>query len=463
MNAAKTKRISKDFTQGPLLPQILMFALPLIATSVLQRLFNTADAVMVGSFCGTPEECETALAAVGSCGSLIDLIVSLFMGLAVGAGICVAHDIGAKLFHDVSRVVHTAVIAAGVCGIFVMLFGLLMARPLLAAMGTGNGDTAVLDQAVLYMQAYFCGIPASLLYNYCAAMLRSSGDSTHPMIFLTVAGVVNVLLNGVTVIGFGMGAMGVGLATAVSQWVACIWILLFMIRSDGPCKLELKKLRVDRKKLRRIILLGIPAGIQGSLFSVSNVLIQSSMNSFGKVIVAGNTAASNLEGYIYATQNALYHTALTFVGQNVGARKFDRLKKCILWCVIVVTVIGLFFGLTAYIFGETLLSIFAPDNEAVVQAGLRKLAITGLTQFLCGLMEVGCGIMRGLGNSVTPMIVSLVGSCVLRVVWIYTVFALYPSPETLYISYPVTWIITASTHYLFCFAALRKKQRMATV
>ena len=165
MNAAKTKRISKDFTQGPLLPQILMFALPLIATSVLQRLFNTADAVMVGSFCGTPEECETALAAVGSCGSLIDLIVSLFMGLAVGAGICVAHDIGAKLFHDVSRVVHTAVIAAGVCGIFVMLFGLLMARPLLAAMGTGNGDTAVLDQAVLYMQAYFCGIPASLLYN----------------------------------------------------------------------------------------------------------------------------------------------------------------------------------------------------------------------------------------------------------------------------------------------------------
>ncbi len=463
MNTAKAKRLSRDFTQGPILSQILMFALPLIATSVLQRLFNTADAVMVGSFSGTPEECETALAAVGSCGSLIDLVVSLFMGLAVGAGICVAHDIGAKLYGDVSRVVHTAVIAASVCGVAVMIFGLLMARPLLMLMGTGNGDAAVLDQAVMYMQAYFCGIPASLVYNYCASMLRSSGDSSHPMIFLTVAGLVNVLLNLVTVVGLGWGAMGVGVATAVSQWVACIWVLLFMLRTEGPCKLELGKLRVDRKKLRRIILLGIPAGIQGSLFSVSNVLIQSSMNTFGKVVVAGNTAASNLEGYIYATQNALYHTALTFVGQNVGARKFDRLKKCILWCVVVVTVVGLFFGLLAYIFGETLLGIFAPDNEAVVQAGLRKLAITGLTQFLCGLMEVGCGVLRGLGNSVTPMIVSLIGSCVLRVVWVYTVFVLYPSPETLYLSYPVTWIITASVHYLFCGITLRKKRRLAEV
>ena len=459
LTATKRTRTTTDFTSGAILPQILLFALPLMATAVLQRLFNTADTIMVGRFSGTPEECETALAAVGSCGSLIDLLVGLFMGLAVGAGVCVAHDIGAKHFKDVSRVVHTSVIAACVCGLFVCAFGCIMARPLLVLMGTGNGDQAVLDQAVLYMRAYFLGIPASLLYNYCAAMLRSSGDTVRPMIFLTIAGAMNVVFNFIMVVGLGLGALGVGLATAISNWIACALIVIFMFRTSGPCKLELKALRVDRIKLRKIVLLGIPAGIQGSLFAISNVMIQSSMNSFGKVVIAGNTSASNLEAYVYITQNALYQTALTLVGQNVGARKFDRLKKCILWCTLVVTVIGATMGLAIYVFGKQLISIFAPGNDAVIAAGIKKLSITGVTQFICGLMEVGCGVMRGLGKSITPMFVSLIGSCALRLVWVWTVFAMFPSPEILYISYPITWILTASAHYVCCFITLRKRLR----
>ena len=462
MTATKTKRATKDFTKGPILSQILIFALPLMATSVLQRLFNTADTIMVGRFSGTPAECENALAAVGSCGSLIDLIVGLFMGLAVGAGVCVAHDIGAKHYKEVSKVVHTSVIAACVCGIAVSIFGFCMARPLLTLMGTGNGDQEVLNQAVLYIRAYFLGIPASLIYNYCAAMLRSSGDTIHPMIYLTIAGAVNVVFNFVTVVGLHMGAMGVGLATAISNWIACFLVVAFLMRTDGPCKLELKKLKVDGKKLRKIIFLGIPAGIQGSLFAVSNVMIQSSMNSFGKVVIAGNTSASNLEAYIYITQNALYQTALTFVGQNVGARKFDRLKRCIVWCTVSVTVIGVALGAGVYLFGHSLVGIFAPGNEAVIAAGIKKLSITGITQFLCGLMEVGCGVMRGLGKSITPMFVSLIGSCALRLIWVWTVFTWYPTPETLYISYPITWIITASTHYICCIITLRRRLRQET-
>lgn len=457
MTATKKRVDMRDLTKGPILSQILMFALPLIATSVLQLMFNTADIVVVGRFGGeTPEECANALAAVGSCGSLINLIITLFMGLAVGAGVCVAHDMGAKHYKDVTKVVHTAVLAASVCGVFVAVFGFLMTPTFLAWMGTNE---AVMDQAILYMRAYFCGVPASMIYNYCAAMLRSTGDTVRPLTFLSVSGVVNVGLNLVMVLVFHLGAMGVGIATAASNWTSCILILLFMLRTDGPCHLELSKLRIDKKKLKKIIFLGLPAGIQGSLFSVSNVLIQSSMNSLGEIVVAGNTAAANLEGYVYATQNALYQTALTFVGQNVGARKYERLKKCVLWCVLVVTLVGLFFGTGMYLFGHQLLGIFAPGNEVVIAAGLKKLSITCVTHFLCGIMEVGCGIMRGLGKSICPMIVSLIGSCALRVVWVYTAFALYPTAETLYISYPVTWILTASAHYIFCFINLRKLKK----
>ncbi len=450
----------RDLTEGALLPKIILFALPLIATAVLQLLFNTADTVVVGRWGGsTPDECETALAAVGSCGSLTNLIVNLFMGLAVGAGVCVAHDVGAKRYDDVSRVVHTSVLASLVCGVIVTAVGLVMAPTLLTLMNT---SPEVLDEAVPYMRAYFLGMPASMLYNYCASMLRSTGETTRPLVFLSVAGVVNVLLNLFMVIVLQAGAMGVGVATAASQWVSCFLILRYMSRTDGPCKLEWKKLRVDPDKLRKIVTLGLPAGIQGTLFSLSNVLIQSSINSFGRVVVAGNTAGSNIDGYIYATQNALYHAALTFVGQNLGARKFNRVRKSILCCVAVVAVVGVTVGGATVLFGDALLRIFAPEGGAVVEAGMIRLSIMGATYFLCGLMEVGCGALRGLGKSILPMMISLFGTCVMRLGWIYTVFAAIPTLQCLYISYPISWAAAAALHYLFSFLTLRKlKKRYA--
>ncbi len=452
----KTAEI-KDFTTGPILSQIIRFCLPLIATSVLQLAFNTADIVVVGRWGGdTPEACEVALAAVGSCGSLIHLIVNLFMGLSIGAGVSVAHDIGAKDYKSVSKVVHTSVMLASICGVGCMVIGLLFSNPMLRWMKT---DPAVLSEATKYMRAYFCGIPACMVYNYCAAMLRSTGDSVRPMLFLTTGGIANVLFNLVAVLIFDMGAMGVGAATAVSQWVACVLVVMYMCRVEGPCRLNRRELHMDRKKAKRILLLGLPAGIQSSLFSISNVLIQSSVNSFGKAVVAGRTAANNLEGYIYNTQNALYHTTLTFVGQNAGARNYERLKKSAFWCVTVVAAIGFVMGAAVFIFGRPLLGIFAPDNPAVVEAGMTVLRIMGLTYFMCGVMEVGGGVMRGLGYSITPTVVSLLGSCAFRVVWIYTVFALVPTPEVLYISYPVTWVITASAHYLCGFVVLRKMKK----
>ena len=456
MTKAVTRK-PRDFTEGPILSRIILFALPLIATAILQHLFNTADTVVVGRWGGdTPEESSIALAAVGSCGSLINLIVNLFFGLSVGAGVCVAHDIGARQYRDVSRVVHTSVVASLVCGIFVTVFGLIAARPLLVLMNT---DPTVLDQAVPYMRAYFLGMPANMLYNYCASMLRSSGDTTRPLAFLSVAGVVNVGLNLVMVIVFRTGAMGVGIATAASQWVACALTVLYMMRYDGPCKIDFRKLRVDPQKLKKIIAIGIPAGLQGTLFSFSNVLIQSSINSFGPVAVAGNTAASNIENYIYSTQNALYQTAMTFVGQNAGAHKFDRVKRSIVASSCVVVAVGLSVGGVILCFGKPLLGIFAPGNNAVIEVGMSRLAVFCTTYFICGLMEVGCGSMRGLGRSVAPMLVALMGSCVFRVVWIYTVFAAFPSMFVLYLSYPFSWSVTAAVHYTMCIMTLRRQRR----
>lgn len=453
----KAKQLKSDLTEGPLLSKIILFSLPLIATAVLQLLFNTADIVVVGRWGGsTPEECEVALAAVGSCGSLANLIVQLFMGLSVGAGVCVAHEIGAKRQGELESVVHTSVIVALVSGFLVTVFGLIAARPLLILMKT---DPEVLDEAVLYMRAYFCGMPASMVYNYCAAMLRSAGDTVRPLRFLSVAGVVNVIFNLVMVLIFQTGALGVGIATAVSQWVSCILIIRFMRKTDGPCHLEWSSLHVDRKKLRKILYIGLPAGIQGSLFALSNVLIQSSINSFGKVVVAGNTAASNLDAYIYATQNSMYHAALTFVGQNVGARKYDRVRKSIVYSVLVVTAVGLSVGLVMYVFGEPLLGIYAPHNPEVIAAGMTRLGILGLSYFLCGLMEVGSGVMRGFGKSIAPMIVSLLGSCVFRIAWIYTIFEMNPTLTMLYISYPISWIVTGAVHFLFCFVTLQRRVR----
>lgn len=450
MTAIKRK---PDLTQGPLLSKILLFVLPLIATSVLQLLFNTADTIVVGRWGGaTPEECETALAAVGSCGSLTSLLTNLFIGLSVGAGVCVAHGIGARHYDEVEKAVHTAIITALVSGAVVTVVGLVFAPVFLEMMQT---EKEVLNEAVPYMRAYFCGMPAAMLYNYCAAILRSYGDTTRPLVFLSIAGVVNVGLNLVMVLVFRTGAMGVGIATAASQWVSCALIVWYMLHIDGPCRLDPKKLRADRKMLRKIIFVGLPAGVQSTLFSISNVQIQSSINSLGKVVVAGNAAAANLESYVYVIQNSLYHAALTFVGQNMGAKRLDRVKKSIFYCVAVVTVFGAVSGGLVYLFGKPLLSVYIPDNVSAIRAGITRLSIISISYFLCGIMEVGSGVMRGFGRSIAPMIVSLIGSCVFRVVWVLTVFESFRTLESLYVSYPISWIMTGFVHFVCCFLAYR--------
>ena len=473
----RTKR-ERNLTTGALFPQILLFALPLIATSVLQLMFNTADTIVVGRWGSTD-----ALAAVGSCASLINLCVNLFFGLAAGAGICVAHDIGAGHEEEVSKTVHTSVVLSLISGAIVTVIGLLFSGTFLSLMGT---DDSILDEATAYMRVYFLGMPANMLYNYCAAILRSKGDTVRPLIFLSTAGVVNVIFNLIAVIVLDWGAVGVGAATAISQWVSCALIVIYMTRMTGVCRIELKKLRADPHSLKRILRIGIPTGIQSSLFSIANVLIQSALNSLEVVaIVSGNTAASSIDSYIYATQNSLYHAALTFVAQNRGARNISRIKKSILLCALTVVLVGILVGSVVYMLAEPLLSFYVPDNaeniDVVVSAGRARLLVMAATYFLCGLMEVGTGAIRGLGRSFLPMIVSLIGSCALRIVWIYTVFAFTPVPDgfhfsfsqglsddvnvalfrlfILYLSYPVTWAITASVHFLCTAIEIRKFRR----
>ncbi len=441
-----------DMTEGPLLGKIIRYSIPLIATGMLQLLYNATDMIVVGQFAPNG---EAALGAVGSCGALINLIVNMFMGLAVGAGVCVAHDYGARRFEDVRRTVHTAVPTAAILGVIVSVIGFVLAKPLLELTGVqGN----VLNEAVPYMQAYMVGMPASMVYNYCATMLRSKGDTKHPLIFLSISGIANVLLNLVMVIMFKMGAVGVGIATAVSTWLSMIMIIVFMVRSRGSMQLEWKRIRFHKDKLLAMLRFGIPAGLQGCVFSLSNVVVQSSVNMLDAgrdFVVAGNAAAANIDGFIYTAMNSIYHATLTFVGQNLGAKKFDRIKRIIGVCSATVGVIGVVMSAAAVIFGPALLSLYAPGNERAIAFGMQRMVIVSATYFLCGFMEVGCGVMRGLGNSVVPMIVSIAGTCGVRIMWVYTMFAAVQTAEMLYISYPLSWLLTAVAHYVCSFIYLR--------
>ncbi|MBE6602560.1 MAG: MATE family efflux transporter [Ruminococcaceae bacterium] len=457
--ATLTKK-QKDFTSGPMFSKMILFTLPVIATSVLQLLFNTADTFVVGNWGGaTPEAREAALAAVGSCGSLTSLLTGLFLGLSVGAGVTVAHAIGAKNEREIGKTVHTSVVISLICGIVVSVFGIIFARPLLSLMGT---PPTVLDEAAPYMRACFCGMTANMLYNYCAAILRSTGNTMGPLFFLSVAGVVNVGLNLVMVLVFHMGALGVGIATAASHWVSCILVVTYMMRMDGPCKIEPRKLCISKPQLRKMILIGLPAGIQSTLFAISNVTIQASINSFhSNAVIAGNTAASNLDSYVYFAQNGLYHTALTFVGQNLGANKYERVKKAIIYALLCVCVVGILLGTTVFLFGRPLLSIFN-DSPAVVDAGMVRLTYLCLPYFLCGAMEVGSGTLRGLGKSMTSMIISLIGACFLRLLYLATVFKMLHTTRVLYLSYPLSWILTTIALFLFVFIELRRWKRTMT-
>jgi len=437
-------------TQGALLPQILVFALPLILSGMLQLLFNAADIIVVGKFAGS-----NALGAVGANSSLINFFVNIFIGLSIGANVTAAKYLGAKKSVEVSDTVHTSVVLAFITGVAIMIVGILLARPILTFMETPD---EILDLAVLYLRIYFCGMPAMVLYNFGASLLRAVGDTKRPLVYLLIAGVINVILNLIFVIQFHMNVAGVALATIISKCASTVMVIRCLVLEQGSMRLFMlkEKLKVSPERLKEIIAVGLPAGVQGVLFSISNILIQSSVNSFGAIAVAGNTAASNIEGFIYVAMNASYQACVSFTGQNFGARKFDRILKVLLLCALTGTLTGIIMGMPAYfILGTKLLSLYSSDAQ-VIAYGMKRLSIIAPTYALCVIMEVPVGTMRGMGRGVLPVIVSLIGACGFRILWIMTVFKMYPTLETLYISYPVSWILTALAQFILAFFTYRR-------
>ena len=436
-----------DMCSGPLLSRILLFAIPLICSGVLQLVFNATDIIVVGRFVSS-----NAMAAVGSTSSLINLLVNFFIGISVGANVLVARFRGANDFDDAQETVQTALITAVAGGFVLIALGILLARPMLVWMATPD---EVIGQAVLYMRVYFIGMPATMLYNFGAAILRAVGDTRRPLYFLTLAGIVNVAGDLLFVLVLDMGVAGVAVATVISQIISATLIVLCLMRQDGMCNVNLRRMRFHRDKFLRIMQVGLPAGLQSVIFNISNVLIQSSINSFGATVVAGNTAASNIEGFVYTSMNALYQTSLSFTSQNLGARQFGRIDKILVRCLALVFVIGLVLGNGAHLLGQTLLGIYTGEPE-VIAYGMMRLGVVSVTYCLCGMMDVVAGSVRGLGYSILPMLVSLVGACVFRIIWIFTVFQWQHTLFSLYISYPISWALTICAH-LVCYFAVRRR------
>ena len=444
----RDKHFELDMLNGPVMPKLLSFAMPLMLSSVLQLTFNAADVIVVGRFEG-----DTALAAVGAPGALINLLINLFLGLSVGANVVVAQCIGAENYKDTGEAVHTSIALSLVGGVTVGLVGFFLAGFFLSLMNT---PAEVLPLATHYMRIYFLGMPANMLYNFGAAILRAIGDTRRPLRYLTVAGVVNVALNLLFVIAFGMGVGGVALATIISQMISAALVVLCLIRTHGPIQLDIRRIRLHADKIWRIAKVGLPAGLQGVVFSISNVLIQSTVNSFGKSAVAGNTTASNLENYVYVAMNSIAQAAITFTGQNVGAGRYERIAKVARASLLAVFGIGAGLGGLLWLCKATLFHIYT-DDEAVMAAAAVRTGIIAPTYFLCGMMDTCVGLLRGMGSSVTPMVVSILGVCVLRILWIVFIFPLAPTLHTLYLSYPVSWIITLTIH-VCCYFHVKKKK-----
>ena len=444
---------NNSMTEGPILKNMIFFTVPVILTSLLQLLFNAADLVVVGRYCGS-----LSVAAIGSTGAITNLIVNLFMGLSVGAGVTVAHMLGSQNDQGVHQTIHTAIPAALVSGLILTVIGIPLTRPMLRWMDTPD---TVLGLSATYMEIYFGGIIFTMVYNFCSAILRAAGDSKSPLIYLTLAGVVNVILNLIFVIVFHMNVEGVAFATVISQAVAAVLVVIALMRRTDACKFYPRKMKFYKRPFLKMVQIGLPAGIQGSLFSISNVMIQSSVNSFGDVFMSGNAAAANIEGFVYCMLNAHQQTALTFIGQNTGARKFDRARKILWMCLASVTVVGLTAGSIAYFSAPKLLAIYIPDAPSAIQYGITRMAFISLPYFLCGLMDVTTGALRGMGSSIAPMVVSVIGICVLRIVWIKTIFQI-PSlhtPECLYVTYPISWIVTLAAQLVIFFKVYKRLTR----
>lgn len=444
------KKHEIDMVNGPILKKMLVFAFPLMCSGVLQLLFNAADIIVVGRFAG-----DNSLAAVGSTSSLILLLSNLFIGLSVGGNVLTARYFGAKKEKDLSETVHTAITISFISGVILAAAGIILAKPILHLM---QAPDTVIDLSALYLRIYFIGMPAMMLYNFGSSILRAKGDTRRPLIFLIVAGILNVCLNLIFVIKFHMDVAGVATATAISQCVSAALILRCLAGESGGFKLSLKKLKIHKAKLITIVQIGLPAGFQGVLFSLSNVVIQSSINSFGDITMAGSAAAANIEGFVYMAMNAFYQAAISFTGQNAGAERYERINPIMIRAVACVTVTGIVLGNLAYLLGTPLLSIYS-SSAPVIEEGLKRLAIICTTYAVGGIMDTLVGVLRGLEYSVIPMLVTLVGVCGLRIVWIMTIFQIpaLHNVTTIYLSYPITWVLTSAVHFI-CYMIIRKRK-----
>ena len=429
--------------------KILMFSIPLMFSSVLQILFNAADIVVVGKFVG-----DTALAAVGSNSALINLVTNLFIGLSIGANVIVARYFGGKQDENTSIAVHTSIALGFISGIILTLIGIIGAPFFLRIMLTPED---VLPQAVLYLRILFAGITSMMLYNFGSAVLRAVGDTKRPLYFLLLAGIINVILNLFFVIVLKMSVAGVALATILSQALSCVLVLWCLTKEDSAIKLNFSKIRINKIKFIQILKIGLPAGFQGVVFALSNTVIQSSVNSFGSVVMAGSAAAQNIEGIVYFAMNSFYQASITFTSQCYGAKKFARINRVLAMSLLCVVAAGLICGHGLLFSGYRILGIFSSNSQVIV-AGMNRLSVILSTYFLCGIMDVLVGALRGIGYSVLPMVVSLVGSCLLRLLWLATVFQMerVHTTTTVYLSYPISWAITLSVHAV-CFAVLRRK------
>ena len=442
MMSSKTKQYEMDMCSGPILRKTLMFALPLMLSSILQLLFNAADIVVVGKFAG-----DNSLAAVGSNTALINLLTNLFIGLSIGANVVAARHYGAKAWDDLRRTVHTAMLLSMLSGALLLVLGVIGAEQMLIWMQTPE---EVLPLATVYLRIYFLGMISTMVYNFGSALLRAVGDTKRPLYFLLCAGIINVILDLLFVIGFQMDVMGVAIATVISETVSALLVLRCLVKEKGGIHLELRAMRIDRKKMLQILRSGLPAGLQGVVFALSNVVIQSSVNIFGNIVVAGNSAAANLEGFVYMAMNAFYQTTLSFVSQNYGAGEQKRINRIVLLGEACVIVTGTLLGNMVVFFGNDLLQIYS-NNPEVIAAGMVRLHYISMIYALCGIMDVMVGALRGIGYSIMPMIVSIVGVCVLRLIWLATVFQIpeFHKIETVYLSYPVTWILTSLVYIVF--------------
>lgn len=430
-------------TTGPFLKKIIMFSLPIMLSGLLQIFFNAADTVVVGQF---SQDGDFAVSAVGSTGSLINAIVALAMGLSNGAGVIVAQNVGAKNSDAVKKTVHTAMLLSVILGVVVGAIGFFLSGEILKIIDTPD---EVLPLASLYLKIYFAGLPVQLIYNFGSSILRAIGDTTRPLIFLGVSGVLNVGLNILFVAGFNMSVAGVALATVISQGVSAVLVVLYMKKQNNDCRLYLSKLCIDKRALTQTLYIGVPAGIQGMIFSVSNVIMQSTINFFGALAMSGSAAATSVAGFIYIPMNSIHHAATSFIGQNTGAKKFDQVKKLTLMLLGVVSVTGIVLAGFIVGFGETFLGFYTETPEAI-KYGMIHLAVMGIPYFVCGIMDVIVGCIRGMGTSVAPMLVSIFGVCGIRLAWIWGIFPFIRSvvadPYTqyvfLFLSYVISWTIT---------------------